>query len=72
LKKNTIDLDFGAVTPGTFCIKIRIKKALSGYSQSQISEEIVALFNEYFDGLGHQIEYVNPVFKMKELLECHQ
>jgi hypothetical protein len=30
LKKNALALDFGAVTPRSFCIKIRIKKELSG------------------------------------------
>jgi hypothetical protein len=68
LKKNCLDLDFGAVTPSDFCLKIKINLPFTNYSSLTIQTEVINFIYQYFPDLSNSIVYANPVYLMTDLL----
>ena len=63
------ELDQSAFTPSDFCImgqNIHFGSA----SPEDIKNELVEYFNENYNGLGDNIVYVNPAYKIGDFYKC--
>ena len=56
-------MDQAVFTPSDFCIMGTGMK-FEAHSIEAIKNEVIDFFNDAYDGLGNEIEYVNPAYKI--------